>query len=129
MILDSTYLVDFEREKKRGRHGAACAFLQANLDIQFSITFTITGELAAGQSLGNNREKWVAFLRPFRILESSQQIAWEFGAAYRHLQSQGNLIGANDLWIAATGLAHGLPVVTRNTKDFQKIPQLKVLSY
>lgn len=35
MILDSTFLVDFEREKKRRLPGSASAFLQANLDVHF----------------------------------------------------------------------------------------------
>jgi len=75
MILDSTFLVDFEREKKRRRHGAATAFLRANQDVQFCVTFTIVGELAAGKSLGAERAKWAQFIQSFRILESSRQVA------------------------------------------------------
>ncbi|MCC5840481.1 MAG: type II toxin-antitoxin system VapC family toxin [Opitutales bacterium] len=129
MILDSTFLVDFERERKRRKPGAACAFLRAHADDPFCITFTIAGELGAGQSLGVDRAKWYRFIQSFRILESSPDVAWEFGQAYRHLQSQGTLIGANDLWIGATGLAYGLPVVTRNAREFGRIPGLEVLSY
>jgi tRNA(fMet)-specific endonuclease VapC len=129
MILDSTFLVDFERERRRQIPGCACAFLKAHADVQFCITFTIAGELAAGLSLGGERARWLNFIHPFRILESSADIAWEFGRAFRHLQSQGTLIGANDLWIGSTGLAHGLPVVTRNARDFERIPGLQVFSY
>ncbi len=129
MILDSTFLVDFERERKKRKRGAAFAFLNAHADDRFCITFTIAGELAAGLSLGVARAKWYRFIQPFRILESSGDVAWEFGRAFRYLRSQGTLIGANDLWIGATGLAHGLPVVTRNTREFERIPGLEVLSY
>jgi predicted nucleic acid-binding protein len=41
----------------------------------------------------------------------------------------GLLIGANDLWIAATALAFGKPVVTRNLREFQRVPGLTVLDY
>jgi len=129
MILDSTFLVDFEREKKKQRPGPAYAFLQAHQNLHFCITFTVAGELAAGKSLGAERSRWVRFIQSFRILESSMSVAWEFGVAFRHLQSQGKLIGTNDLWIGATGIAHGFPVVTRNAKDFERIPNLTVLSY
>ena len=129
MILDSTFLVDFEREKKRQAPGAASFFLRDHKDTRFSITFTILGELAAGKSLGGEREAWMRFIQPFRILESSEEVAWQFGIAFRTLQAQGNLIGANDLWIAATAIANGLPVVTRNTKDFARVPGLAVIGY
>jgi tRNA(fMet)-specific endonuclease VapC len=129
MILDSTFLVDFEREKKRRRQGAASAFLKVHPDVQFCITFTIIGELAAGKSLGADRAKWAQYVQLFRILESSQEIGWAFGSTYRLLQSQGKLIGANDLWIAATCLAHDLAIVTRNARDFERVPKLKVISY
>lgn len=129
MILDSTFLVDFEREKKRQFPGPAYAFLQTHADVHFCITFTVAGELAAGKSLDSEPSKWMRFIQSFRILESSHSVAWEFGVAFRHLQAQGKLIGANDLWIGATGIAHGLPVVTRNAQDFERIPKLRVLGY
>ena len=129
MILDSTFLVDFERERRRREPGAATEFLRAHQEARFCITFTIAGELAAGKSLGVDRTSWYRFIQPFRILESSAEVAWEFGRAYRHLQTEGTLIGANDLWIAATGLAHQLPVVTRNAREFDRVPGLQVLSY
>lgn len=46
-----------------------------------------------------------------------------------HLRDNGNLIGANDLWIAATGLAYEMPVVTRNVEHFKRVPGLEVESY
>jgi tRNA(fMet)-specific endonuclease VapC len=33
----------------------------------------------------------------------------------------GTLVGAHDLWIAATALGHGLGVMTRNARDFERI--------
>jgi tRNA(fMet)-specific endonuclease VapC len=129
MILDSTFLVDFERERKRREPGVACEFLRAHSDERLCITFTIAGELAAGKSLGSERARWKRFIQPFRILESSADVAWEFGVACQQLQWTGNLIGGNDLWIGATGLAYGLPVVTRNAREFGRIPGLQVLSY
>jgi len=129
VILDSTFLVDFEREKKRRSPGPASFFLKDHQDTHFCITFTILGELAAGKSLGAEREAWIRFIQPFRVLESSQEVAWQFGVAFRDLQAQGNLIGANDLWIAATGIAHNLPVVTRNAKDFGRVHGLTVIPY
>jgi tRNA(fMet)-specific endonuclease VapC len=40
---------------------------------------------------------------------------------------RGEAIGAHDLWIAATALAHGLSLATRNVRDFGRIPGLSLL--
>jgi predicted nucleic acid-binding protein len=37
------------------------------------------------------------------------------------------LIGAHDLWIAATALAHGLAVATGNAAEFRRVPGLRVI--
>lgn len=129
MILDSTFLVDLERERRRCEEGGAVRFLQAHRAVAFGITFTIAGELAAGPSLGGNRERWEQFLRPFRFYDYNADVAWAFGQTYRHLRQVGQLIGANDLWIAATALAWDVALVTRNTRDFERVPQLKLLTY
>ena len=48
---------------------------------------------------------------------------------FRYLRDNGLLIGPNDLWIAATGLVTGMPVVTRNEAEFRRVPELEVLGY
>ncbi len=40
------------------------------------------------------------------------------------LTSKGQLIGPNDLLIAATALAHGAILVTHNTAEFSRVPGL-----
>jgi predicted nucleic acid-binding protein len=37
-------------------------------------------------------------------------------------------MGENDLWIAATGMDYGLPLVTRD-RAFSQVPGLKVIGY
>lgn len=49
--------------------------------------------------------------------------------AHDYLKTNGMLIAANDLWIAATALAHGLRLVTRNTQHFRRVPRLEVMEY
>jgi predicted nucleic acid-binding protein len=129
MILDSTFLVDFEREARRKINGAATKFLEEHQDAPLMITFTIAGELAAGESMGKDRQRWESFISPFLLLQYSADVAWHFGTIYRQLKSTGNLMGANDLWIAATARAYNAPLVTRNIHDFSRIEGIKVLGY
>ena len=129
MILDSTFLVDLERETGRNNPAGATRFLEKHAQTTLCITFTIAGEMAAGESLGKDRARWENFLAPFRFLEYRSEVAWRFGSVYRDLRARGLLIGANDLWIAATSLAYALPLVTRNYEEFSRVAGLEVQSY
>lgn len=42
------------------------------------------------------------------------------------LRKRGELIGAHDLWIAATALHHGLALATRNVRDFARVEGLAI---
>ena len=128
LILETTYLIDLEREARRGEPGPAHGLLSREESAALYLTFTVAGELAAGTSLGE-RVKWDRFLRPFEILESSPDVAWQYGELYRHLSRNGMLIGTNDLWIAATALAHEMPLVTNNTAHFARVPHLQLVQY
>ena len=128
LILETTFLVDFERENNRGVPGPAVAFLETHENARLYVTFTVAGELAAGTSPGE-RAQWEAFLAPFYLLAFNADVSWEYGQAYRYLRENGLLIGGNDLWIAATGLAYRMPVVTRNVQHYRRIPGLRVEAY
>ncbi len=128
LILESTFLIDLERAHHRGVPGQAVAFLEANQDARLYLPFVVAGEMAAGISM-RDRARWEAFLAPFYVLPSTPEVSWQFGRAYRHLRDNGNLIGANDLWIAATSLRHGLPLVTADVEGFRRVAGLEVLGY
>ena len=49
-----------------------------------------------------------------------------YGRTRAALASQGQLIGNNDLWIAAHAIASELTLVTNNVGEFRRVPGLKV---
>lgn len=128
LILDTGFVVTAEREGRRGAPGAADAFLAARSEETFAITFTVAGELACGASASALRD-WQRLCRPYPVLPWTMDVAWQYGEIYRRLQSTGTLIGANDMWIAATALVHGMGVVTRNINEFQRVPGLTVVPF
>ncbi len=128
LILETTFLIDLDRELARGESGPAQTFLEERSDARLAITFTIAGELAAGQSLADS-SRWRRFLSSFEVLPWSLEVSWHYGENYRFLARNGLLIGTNDLWIAATARAQGLPLVTRNHGHFGRVPNLEVLTY
>lgn len=126
LILETTFLVDLERELIAGKSGRAQTFLTSRPGELLYLTFTVAGELAAGT---DGRPRWERFLSPFQILPSTADVCWEYGKAFRYLQTNGLLIGANDLWIAATALVNDCGLVTRNVREFQRVPGLVVVEY
>jgi predicted nucleic acid-binding protein len=128
LILDTTFLVDLEREHNAGAPGRAVAFLDAHADANLYLPFVVPGELAAGLPTAR-RDQLEAFIAPFYLLPHTPDVTWEFGRSYRHLHATGQLIGTNDLWIAATALAYDMPVVTANVEHFRRVPHLEVESY
>jgi predicted nucleic acid-binding protein len=128
LILETTFLVDIERETVRAHDGPAHALLARHARHRLYITPTVAGELAAGTSM-SDRTRWETFIAPFHVLPLDREVCWHYGNAFRFLQANGLLIGANDLWIAAAGLAHDVPVVSRNTRHFERVPGLSVVSY
>ena len=50
----------------------------------------------------------------------------KYGILRAQLEKKGLVISERDLQIAATALARGLCVVTHNTKEFQRVENLKV---
>lgn len=128
MILETTFLVDLERERRGARVGAAHEFLRGHEDWSLCITDVVAGELAMGVSLGE-RPLWEEFVGPFRILPSTLEADWQYARAATYLERNGLAIGSNDLWIAAVALASDLPVVTRNLDHFRRVPGLRVVAY
>lgn len=69
----------------------------------------------------------IASLRQqFLSLSFDDPAAAEYGKIRAQLAGMGKLIGPNDLLIAAIALAHGLTLVTHNTKEFHRVPSLTV---
>jgi tRNA(fMet)-specific endonuclease VapC len=67
-----------------------------------------------------------------RLLDVHPSPAFDDDAAAQYakiradLESKGQTIGANDYCIAAIALARGLTLVTRNTREFSRVPNLIV---
>jgi len=89
----------------------------------------VRAELLFGAMLSHHSFKNIAavenFLKPLQLLSFSGAATFHYAEIRLHLQQQGKLIGPNDLIIAATVRAHEMVLVTRNVKEFDRVPGLK----
>lgn len=85
-------------------------------------------ELLYGVSLSSkkraNREAVDLLVRHVRVLELSREAAEHYGDIRAELKKKGQMIGANDLIIAAHARSLGAVIVTNNVKDFGRVKGL-----
>ena len=67
-----------------------------------------------------------AFLRPFQSIPFDSACVPEYARIRDDLERRGQIIGGNDLMIAAIALTHDLTVVTHNCGEFHRVPDLRV---
>lgn len=67
-----------------------------------------------------------AFFHLFELLAFDDAAAGHYGRVRAKLSASGTPIGGNDLLIAAIALANGLTLVTHNTSEFQRVPNLQI---
>ena len=103
--------------------------LDTSLDKQ-SISVVTLAELLYGVRLSSksrqNREALSAFVRYVSVLEWTENAAEDYADIRVHLQNKGQMIGANDLMIAAHARSMGAVLVTNNEREFRRVPRLKV---
>ena len=85
----------------------------------------IEGALATQHSK-RNLEIIEAFCSPFEIVPFCRQCTAHYGRIRHHLRIKGAMIGPNDLIIAATVIAHHGTLITHNTKEFNRVPDIKL---
>jgi predicted nucleic acid-binding protein len=102
-------------------------------DEERAISVITVSELIHGvfREQGARRARRLAFaehvLAAFEQVPITERVARVHAEIWAGLARRGAVIGAHDLWIAATALAHGLGVATTNRGDFERIPGLRVL--
>ncbi|MBB1074916.1 type II toxin-antitoxin system VapC family toxin [Rhodoferax sp. 4810] len=67
-----------------------------------------------------------ALLTAIAVLPLPANAAHHYGYTRAQLDAAGTPIGGNDLWIAAHALAQNMMLVTNNTREFERVPGLKL---
>lgn len=76
--------------------------------------------------VAENLARYEQALAPFVCLPFDDAAADHYGFLRAQLESAGTPIGGNDLQIAAIALAERCVLVTRNRREFERIPGLAV---
>ena len=72
-----------------------------------------------------NRIALTMFLSGITVLPFDDAAALEYGRIRADLEKQGTPIGPNDMLIAAHAKSLGLPIITNNTREFDRLEDLQ----
>lgn len=124
--LDTNTIVYF----LKGTHGGIRERLAELQPQEVSVSEVVVAELFFGvqrsQRKKSNLGKVTAFLAPVRRLAFDEKVSPHYAEIRADLTDRGEMIGPNDLLIAATARAHGLTLVTHNTGEFSRVTGLKL---
>jgi tRNA(fMet)-specific endonuclease VapC len=91
------------------------------------------GELIYGAMKSSQRKTALDRLRELShvlpALPMPEKAAETYGFIRADLERRGEMIGNNDLWIAAHALALGLTLITNNEREFRRVRGLKVQNW
>jgi len=73
--------------------------------------------------------KLVGFFSPHSTIPFDAGAAETYGKLRADLKRKGQLIGDHDMLIAATALSRQATLVTRNVAEFQRVPELRLLTW
>lgn len=126
MILDTCFLIDLQREARRGILGRASQFLSAHANAEFYISVISVTEFLEGFAQPIEGER---LLRAYARLDVNSRIAAQAAVLRRTLRLHGTLIGDFDILIAATAMTECLPLVTNNIAEFSRVDRLEMVEY
>ena len=104
-----TWLVRLIREKRR-----------------IGLSTIVLFEILAGAN-AEQQDFWKGFLHGAVRLPFDEHVAKIAAGIFRHLRQRNIRLESCDVFIAATAIAHDLPLATLNHKHFEQIDGLKLL--
>jgi tRNA(fMet)-specific endonuclease VapC len=127
LLIDASVLIEHERS------GLHLSERLAGRDDEFFLSVITASELLHGvhratePAVRARRAAFVeALLANLPLLEIDVAAARAHARLWADLASSGRLIGAHDLWIAASCLSRGLGLATVNGREFGRVPGLEV---
>jgi tRNA(fMet)-specific endonuclease VapC len=128
-LLDTNICIYIQRHKPP----AVLARFQKLTPGDAVISVITWGELLYGAQKSRQRKTALQVLEEFKtlvpVLPVPENAGKTYGAIRSLLESRGEPIGNNDLWIAAHAKAAALTLVTNNEREFKRVPGLKIRNW
>ena len=132
--LDSSALIDLYREEARERPGPAFEALELMEDHEvLGVSVHVVCELRVGAELSRKpareHEELDRLLSGLVIVYPDARFATTYARLMASIERSGKRLAAMDLLIATAALLDEATLMTRNVKDFSRVPGLRLLEY
>lgn len=126
VIADSTVLIDMWRLRRTPQRLAELRPHLTDPVLAWQVVFEfVRGAYFRGMTDFAIRR----FLAGYAVLPVTESQVWRAARIDADLNLAGLTIGVADPWIAAAALEANLPVLTRNTSHFARVPGVQVIGY
>lgn len=132
--LDSSLLIDLLRETLRQRPGPAFDALEfLDDDEVLGVSVHVVCELRAGAEMARKplqeHEELDRLFSGLIVAYPDARFAPAYGRLLAAIERMGRSVATMDLLIATAAILDDAPLLTRNVKDFRRVPGLRVLEY
>jgi predicted nucleic acid-binding protein len=128
VLIDTDMLVDLERGVANPAVEQAIGTEDRAISV-ITVSELLHGVHRARRAQRTRRSAFVEhLLAELQAIPITETVARVHADVWARLAARGQVIGAHDLWIAATALAQGLGIATGNAEEFEQVPGLRVIS-
>ena len=121
-FLDTNVIIDAIRNK----HTAVIRHFEEIYASDIFVSSIVVAELEFGavhsRNYFENKALYEQFIQDFNIVPFIRNYCADYGRIRHELSQKGQIIGLNDLLIAATTISNNGILVTHNTGEFERIP-------
>ena len=131
MKVDRLVAADFLLDRWRNGDGsAASAYARAHQEDSLAIPWIVKGEfLRAAALAGCDSVELLEFLTRYPTLWPDEEVIIGFGRLAAVLRQRSLALVATDIWLAASTLRLGVPLVTRDSDGLGKVPGIRIDPY
>jgi predicted nucleic acid-binding protein len=113
-----------------GEASDASRYALSHQDDSLAISWIAKGEfLRAAGIAGHDSSRLLEFLARYPTHWPDEEVVVGYARLCEVLRQRRLFLGTNDLWLAASTLRLGVPLVTRNTSALGKVPGIKLDPY
>lgn len=123
MVVDTGIFIDFFRKTDKKNS----ILYQLPSDSELLVSAVTLYELQMGATDEIKKRDVQLLINPLTVLPFTKEVAQRAGDIYHDLRKRNQMIEFRDIFIGATAIETGLPILTKNKKHFKRIKGLTLI--